>query len=56
MALIECRVCDLQVAEGVAKSFQCSAEIDWLEDTEKYYPPTFNDKAAYKFAVEVGQR
>jgi hypothetical protein len=49
-------VCDLQVAQGVARSFQCSAEIDWLEDTEKYYPPTVNDKAAYNFAVEVGQR
>ncbi len=40
----------------MARSLQCSAEIDWLEDTEKYYPPTVNDKAAYKFAVEVGQR
>jgi len=40
----------------VAQSFQCSAEIDWLEDTEKYYPPTVNDKGAYRFAVEVGKR
>ena len=46
----------VQVAQGVATSFQCSAEVDWLEETEKYYPPTVNNKETYKFAVEVGKR
>lgn len=46
----------LQVAQGVTKSFQCNAEVDWLEDTEKYYPPTVNDKETYSFAVQVGKR
>ncbi len=48
--------CASQVAQGVATSFQCSAEVDWLEETEKYYPPTVNNKETYKFAMQVGRR
>ncbi|CAL5221473.1 g3672 [Coccomyxa viridis] len=44
-----------EVAQGVATSFQCSAEVDWLEETEKYYPPTVNNKETYKFAMQVGR-
>ena len=46
----------MQVAQGVAKSLQCSAEVDWLEDTEKYYPPTVNSKETYNFAMQVEKR
>lgn len=45
-----------QVAQGIASSLQCTAVIDWLEDTEAYYPATVNDKSAYNFAVSVGKR
>ena len=46
----------MQVAHNVAAALQCTADINWLEKAEKYYPPTVNDKGAYQFAVEVGKR
>ena len=45
-----------QMVELQAAAFGCKADIDWVEDTQPYYPPLVNDKHAYQFAVDVGQR
>lgn len=44
-----------QIVELQATSFGCRARIDWMEDEQPYYPPLVNDKAAYGFAMDVGQ-
>ncbi len=35
--------------------FVC-VQLDWMEDSMPYYPPTVNDPEAYKFAMEVAGR
>lgn len=41
-----------EVAEFQAKSFGCSAEVNW----EMYYPPTINARAAYELVRDVYSR
>ena len=46
----------LQVVHTQAKSFGCTAELDWLEKLEPYYPATVNDDRAYEFAMGVADK
>ncbi|CAG9464344.1 unnamed protein product [Pedinophyceae sp. YPF-701] len=42
-----------EVVQGIAKGHDCEAVVDWREDEHPYYPPTVNDAAKAKFALNV---
>lgn len=31
-------------------------QVDWMEESMPYYPPTVNDAEAFKFAMDVAGR
>ena len=45
----------VQLVEGQAASFGCSATVDFLEDKHPYYPPVINDPNMFKFAMDVAR-
>lgn len=42
-----------QVARGQAAVFGCEAEVDWLQDSLPYYPPTVNNPDTTAFAMRT---
>ena len=46
----------MQVVTHQAASYGCSASVDWMLDTNPYYPALRNDKAAHEFAMDVATR
>lgn len=45
-----------ELAAAQAQAFGCTADVDWREEEQPYYPPTVNDAGAYAFAADVYKR
>jgi IAA-amino acid hydrolase len=45
-----------EVVKHQAASYGCSGSVDWVLDTNPYYPALRNDKGAHEFAMDVATR
>jgi hypothetical protein len=45
-----------QVVKHQSASYGCTGTVDWLPESNPYYPALRNDKAAHEFAVDVATR
>jgi len=46
----------IELAAAQAQAYGCTADVDWREEEQPYYPPTVNDAGAYAFAADVYKR
>ena len=44
------------MVDAQARSYGCTAEVDWMEAESPYYPPTVNERGAFDFANDVAVR
>ncbi|KAL6753953.1 hypothetical protein V8C86DRAFT_2714039 [Haematococcus lacustris] len=44
------------LSEGVAQGYGCSAEVDWRQDQQPYYPPTVNDAAVERVTQQMAAK
>ncbi|KAJ9511326.1 hypothetical protein QJQ45_029740 [Haematococcus lacustris] len=44
------------LSKGVAQGYGCSAEVDWRQDQQPYYPPTVNDAAVERVTQQMAAK
>jgi len=52
--MVTCYHGDMQaMSASVASAYGCTAQVDWMQETDPYYPPVVNDPRAAQFAASV---
>ena len=45
-----------KVVTNTAAAFGCTADVDWMQEKQPYYPPTVNDVGAVELLRDVAAR